>query len=212
MFLPIPNQLRAYSLAVCAGAATVSCVHKDQGSPSVLVSAFTEPDFAIDGDSSICFADFPPNASLEKKSRHRDLVRICSKIAEAKGVTVVKVGSEPKCLITSLGWYAGEGQSFYLGSSTSCSSVYGTVFCNSHNRGVTYYSKGIQIDFAGAKQGKTQTVHEIRATLTSNNPGFRDATAVALCRAAFHDFPEKLVDKSYVASTSMPGSETFGDE
>ena len=210
MFLP--NQLRAYSLAVCSAAETVSCVHHDQDSSSVLVSAFTEPDFAIEGDSPICFADFPANASLEKKSRYRDLVRICSRIAEAKGVTVVKVGSDPKCLLTSLGWYAGEGQSFYLGSSTSCSSVYGTVFCNSHNRGVTYYSKGIQIDFAGVKQGKALTVHEIRATLTSNNPGFRDATAVALCRAAFHDFPENLVDKSYVASTSMPDARAVGDE
>ena len=204
----LPKNARCIGSILALMVSASGCVHQYQGL-NVHVSAFTAPDVAVRRNTPICFADNPgKGASLEQRSRYRDIVSICSEIATTQGLKVVKYGSDPNCLLTTTGWYAGAGQSFYLGSSASCSSIYGSVFCNSESKNVTYYGKGIQLDFASAKD--RETIHEIKATVVTQSPGFLDGTAVALCRAAFADFPEKMTEEMYQSSVDMPMRPTGG--
>lgn len=175
----------------------VSCVHP----PNVLyvrVSSFSEPEFMVRHDTPICFSNkVGSEASIEIRSRYPEIVQKCSEVAKRKGIVVVDPGDNQACLIASIGWYAGEGKSYYLGSSSSCTNIYGSVFCSNQENKVTLFGKGIQLDFTTKDPIAPKIIHQIRATLSTPNPGFLDATAVALCRAAFQGFPEKMVEQVY---------------
>lgn len=187
----------------------VSCVISVFLSPAVLantetttVSSFSLASRKISRSTPICFAETEnKEASLEVKSRQRDIIEICSDIAQSKGLNVVDFG-EDNCLVAAIGWYASEGSNYYLGNSSSCTQIYGSYFCSSRRDSVTYYGKGVQISLF---DGKTfEKVHEIRATLATEHPGFRNTTAVALCRAAFHTFPKRLTNAKIEASLNLP--------
>jgi len=197
-----------YACSAFAALIAVSCVHpRSNGGPGVdvTVSAFSEPMSHLSRATPICFkTTLGKHEPLEKRSRLFDIADICTRVARAKGLEIVPLDANPNCLMAEFGWEAGDGTSHYLGTSSSCQATYGHLVCSSHERRVTLYGKGLQIVFYDRSNAASEKIHEIRAGVVTENRGFLDGTAAALCRAAFADFPRRMVEELYFAGTDVP--------
>jgi len=166
------------------------CIHNQTSDPEVTISSFNMG--GLRRSQPICFTqtDVPQGvAPIEYKSTSDEVIRICTIAAKRKSVLVTNYGNN--CIAGSISWLVTEA-----GADNPS------------------YSKRMVIQFFG--NDLKNPMHEIKAVLTTSNPGMMGTTATALCRAAFAEYPATIKNKIYLAKTDfddMPGScPQVGDE
>ena len=147
----------------------------------------------LDGDAAslaktpICFAPASPEWSLTAKDQHQRLLKACESAAKKHGVPVVPPASGGCLLATT------KLSSRYTGTlETDC---VGTVaICES----TAIHAKTLKLDLA--EPGK-RAVAETTASISSPSGTFTEQSYVALCSAAFRDYPQPLSNAQFDVDT-----------
>jgi hypothetical protein len=134
----------------------------------------------------LCFEGAPPNLGLAERDWYNEMTAVCTVAAQQHGIPVGPPLS-PGCLVAKMEW-----SSQFSGSSTAeCGAAFGwSRSCTATN----IFVKKLKITLIDANHG--QVVVETRSALQSTVKAVKASTALALCSAAFHGYPQPMKNES----------------
>lgn len=136
----------------------------------------------------VCFT--PTEAeSLIDRDRQAQVVEVCEAAAREQGVRVVTYAAG-QCLPASLRWESGETGAH----EAECSRTLGGAECSS----TAVHRKSLRLVLTNPRTNRPLV--ETMASIDSSFAGFSRESLRALCRAAFHDYPNPLSSAQFDVS------------
>lgn len=138
----------------------------------------------------VCFAPPPPAASLVAQNNAMEALRLCETAARQERVSVVPAGT-PGCAVATVAWSSHNTGEF----ESACGPTAGLA------SGMNWGCAGRDVRNKLAKVTISEPtgapIAETLAALRSTNPAFTEKTFFALCRVAFHGYPQPLKNYQY---------------
>lgn len=135
----------------------------------------------------ICFMPPESNLGLTEKAHRKHALEICESAAKSQGVVVVSHSSR-NCAVATMTWISTDTGS----RESECTRKFlGSAECESD----ALFQKTLRIAVADPKSGRP--LLESTAALHSTFSAFTDKSFVALCTAAFREYPKPLQGEEF---------------
>ena len=138
-------------------------------------------DTTVLSTTPVCFVPPSPKLGLTERAQRADIVEICEGAARKRGVSVVPFGGG-QCLAATVTWATRDSGD----RDADCYGTWAGAECHS----TTVHVKSLKLVLAQALGDNA--LAETTAVIRSSYREFSRESFLALCTAAFHDYPRPL--------------------